>query len=134
MPITRRPIDPRRRAFTLVELLVVIGIIAILIGILLPSLRKARQAAQTTQCLSNLRQLNMASVQYMQQSKNHCFPYYGGTTNVLWQAIILPYLNQRAGKFDIYSTNGTTAAEVSKMQIAETVYFCPTAREGAAAN
>ena len=61
---------PRVRAFTLVELLVVVAIIALLIAILLPSLRKAREAARNTVCSSNLRQLTAAAIMFRIDHKN----------------------------------------------------------------
>ena len=68
-----------RRAFTLVELLVVIGIIAVLIGILLPTLSKVRNQALRTNCMSNQRQLLLGVIQYQTQFRGR-FPcgIYGG--------------------------------------------------------
>ena len=62
---------PGRRAFTLVELLVVIGIIALLISILMPALRKARESAYAVNCASNQRQLMMGFLLFANEHKGH---------------------------------------------------------------
>src|SRR3954471_7527391 len=58
-----------RNAFTLVELLVVIGIIAVLVSILLPTLAKIRRQANTLQCSSNMRQVATALIMYISDNK-----------------------------------------------------------------
>lgn len=68
------PTRIRRRAFTLLELLIVIGIIAILAAILLPVLGKAKAKVAQTTCLSNLKQLALAAHQYADDDENDFYP------------------------------------------------------------
>lgn len=74
----------KNRAFTLVELLVVIGIIALLISILIPSLSRAKDHAVRVQCMSNQRQLMTAVNMYASENKNYLPPANWGETSRGW--------------------------------------------------
>ena len=104
-----------RRAFTLVELLVVIGIIALLIGILLPVLSQARKAGRATVCLSNLRQVHAAFVLYGNDNRG-----------------VVPIGYRRTKQFNSMIYSGTTASYVLFGKLYESgltsdggTFFCP---------
>ena len=108
----------RKRAFTLVELLVVIGIIAILIGVLLPALNKARQAAQATVCLSNLRELGNALRIYATQNKDQIPIGYMDQHQFSW------FVNWNNSNGTKISLLGLLA--ISKLTPNPRAFYCPT--------
>ncbi len=91
-----------RGAFTLIELLVVIAIIAVLIALLLPAVQAAREAARRAQCVNNLKQLGLATHNYL--SANGVFPAQStqnvgstwGPWNTSWVDSLLPQMEQVA--------------------------------------
>src|SRR3954447_10708989 len=99
---------PGRGAFTLVELLVVIGIIAVLIGVLLPVLGRAREQANRTRCLSNLRQLSQAMLMYANAYQDR-----------------LPNSNPPQTTSDYDATNAVLVALNRDYIRAANVFWCP---------
>lgn len=73
--------EAKERAFTLVELLVVVAVIAVLAALLLPALARGRSSAWTVQCANNLRQLGFATQMYWDENFGNCFVWKTGATN-----------------------------------------------------
>jgi prepilin-type N-terminal cleavage/methylation domain-containing protein/prepilin-type processing-associated H-X9-DG protein len=129
----RRPFyEGRNRAnhagFTLVELLVVIGIIALLIGILLPVLNKAQEAGKAIQCASNMRTIGQQMMIYISENKGVIppagiiYPPSSGSTynNVSsWDVLLKPYANISDGMTGV--VNNSAGVDYSEIKF----YQCP---------
>jgi prepilin-type N-terminal cleavage/methylation domain-containing protein/prepilin-type processing-associated H-X9-DG protein len=125
-PTQNKPALHRQTAFTLVELLVVIGIIAVLVAILLPALNKARQQAATTQCLSNLRQIGMGCYQYALDDNGYMIPVgwipLGNATPTSYWDTILVYLKYLPRPTQMATVVSTTT---DPNQYTGSVFYCP---------
>jgi prepilin-type N-terminal cleavage/methylation domain-containing protein len=116
------------KAFTLVELLVVIGIIGLLVAILMPALARARKEAQAVQCASNLKQIGYAIALYMNQNKGY-ISRFSNSTN--WQnpakktEMIDPTNYDKAYWGVIYAVTG---------KLPKSLFSCPSAALGQSAD
>jgi prepilin-type N-terminal cleavage/methylation domain-containing protein/prepilin-type processing-associated H-X9-DG protein len=124
------PFRRRLRGFTLVELLVVIAIIAVLIGLLLPAVQSAREAARRSSCGNNVRQLGLSMHNYnsargrLPPGRKGFFTTGSGTQWSPTVAFILPYIEERS-RADAYDFNRNWDAQIAVVGQVIPAYQCP---------
>jgi prepilin-type N-terminal cleavage/methylation domain-containing protein/prepilin-type processing-associated H-X9-DG protein len=113
---------PKRRGFTLVELLVVIGIIALLVAILLPALKRARDSANVTKCASNLRQIAIGILSYAQDNRGRLPPSAVNPGDLIYPGGWF-WSNELVSKRYISGVKGVDAG--GRPLPGESAFYCP---------
>lgn len=130
----RHPCSSRHvRAFTLVELLVVIGIVAVLISVLLPALQSARRSAMAVKCAATLREIGNCTLLYAQDNKQWSPPakvqtaynidgYPFGAGQAYWFNFLAKYATKKQLG---YAANGSTNKGQSAADARSSIFWCP---------
>lgn len=120
----------RRKGFTLIELLVVIAIISMLMGLLLPAVQKAREAASRISCANNLKQIGLALHNH-EGTFGRLPPSRLGDGKATWAVLILPFLEQE----NLYRQWNLDATYYQQNDVARMTpykgYYCPSRRSSA---
>lgn len=128
---------PRRRAFSLIELLVVVGIIGVLITLLLPAIQTARESARRAHCMSNLKQIGIALNAHADIDRRYPVGCQGCQPNpedsdapllyMSWVVPLLPHIEQKH-LYDYYNHQVSSMAEENKTATGAvlTLFRCPT--------
>ena len=118
-----------RRGFTLIELLVVMAIIAILAGLLLPAVQRARESANRISCANNLKQIGLAMHAYHNSYRALPASRYS-TAGATWAVMIMPYLEQK-GLFDLWTLSAAYDQQSDTARLTPMpIYFCPSRARG----
>jgi prepilin-type N-terminal cleavage/methylation domain-containing protein len=119
--------DRSKAGFTLVELLVVIGIIGILVGMIFPAVQAVRESARRTECKNNLRQIGVAIHNY-ETAQKQIPPSRPADGYLTWYVALMPFIEANNAHAQFNLKLPYVLQDPNAVQYSESVYFCPSRR------